>query len=95
MKNSVKVLGTGCPTCQKLFNDVTEVITELNMDVDFEKIEDLQKIMEYGIISVPALIVNEEIKFAGKSPNKEELIKYLTEDNEHDKVQTCSCDCHC
>lgn len=79
MKIIVKVLGTGCQKCKKLYNDVTEVISELGIDVELEKIEDLQKIMSYGIMSVPALVVNGKVKFAGKSPSREELKKYLTE----------------
>jgi len=67
------VLGTGCPTCKKLYNDVKEVVEELDQDIDLEKIEDLQKIMEYDIMSVPALVINDEVVFAGKSPNQDEL----------------------
>lgn len=77
MKLNVKVLGTGCPTCQKLYKNVQEVILENNIEAELQKIEDLEKIMSYGIMSVPALIVNEKIKFVGKNPNKNELIKYL------------------
>jgi len=67
------VLGTGCPTCKKLYNDVKEVVEELDQEIDLEKIEDLQKIMEYDIMSVPALVINDEVVFAGKSPNQDEL----------------------
>lgn len=93
VKMNVKVLGTGCSTCQKLYRDVNEVISELSIDADIEKIEDLQKIMSYGIMSVPALIVNEKLKFSGKSPNKEELKKFLTEDIEPEIK--CSCGGNC
>lgn len=79
MKLNVKVLGTGCPTCQKLYKSVSEVLLENNIDADLEKIEDLERIMGYGIMSVPALIVNDKIKFVGKNPSKTELIKYLVD----------------
>lgn len=95
MQIKVKVLGTGCPTCQKLYKDVTEAISDLKIDVDLEKIEDLQQIMSYGIMSVPALVVNEKVKFVGKSPNKEELKKYLTEDTEPDIQCSCGGNCNC
>lgn len=89
----IKVLGTGCSTCKKLYNDVNEVISELKINADLEKIEDIQQIMSYGIMSVPALVINDKVKFAGKSPSKDELKKYLTEDNKSG-IQ-CSCDGNC
>lgn len=73
----VKVLGTGCSSCNKLLNDVKEVINELGIQVEVVKIEDIAQIMAYGVMSVPALVVNEEVKFYGKSPTKEELKKYF------------------
>ncbi len=54
----IKVLGTGCPTCKNLYQKVDEVIAELGIDVDLEKVEDLSKIMEYGVMSVPALVID-------------------------------------
>ena len=77
----IKVLGTGCPTCKNLYQKVDEVIAELGIDVDLEKVEDLSKIMEYGVMSVPALVIDEEVKFYGQSPNKDELKKYLIGNN--------------
>ncbi len=88
----IKVLGTGCPTCKKLYKDVTEIVEELGLEVEVNKIEDIQQIMEYGIMSVPALIINENVKFSGKSPNKEELKKYFIEDSEPTHKCSCGCD---
>lgn len=93
MQIKVKVLGTGCSSCHKLYKDVAEVISDLKIDADLEKIEDLQQIMSYGIMSLPALVVNEKVKFYGKSPNKEELKKYFTTDNEPDAQCSCCCGC--
>lgn len=73
----IKVFGTGCSKCKQVFKNVTEAITELNIDVEVEKIEDITKIMSYGIMSVPALMVDDQIKFYGKCPSKEEIKKYL------------------
>jgi len=95
MQIKVKVLGTGCSSCHKLYKDVTEVISDLKIDASLEKIEDLQQIMSYGIMGLPALVVNEKVKFFGKRPNKEELKKYLTTDNEPDVQCSCCCDCKC
>jgi small redox-active disulfide protein 2 len=74
---NIKVLGTGCPTCKQLFKNVEEAVKELNIDVELEKIEDIRIIMSYGIMSVPALIINDQVKFYGKCPSKEEIKKYL------------------
>ncbi len=93
MEIKIKVLGTGCPTCQRLYNDVKDIVSELKFDAEVEKIEDLQKIMSYGVMSVPALVINDNIKFAGKSPNKDELKKYITGDSKPDVK--CSCDHNC
>jgi small redox-active disulfide protein 2 len=73
----VKVLGTGCFTCKALYEQVEEVIAELGINAELEKVEDLTKIIEYGIMSVPALVINDEVKFFGKLPSKEELKKYF------------------
>ncbi len=90
----IKVLGTGCFKCKKLYKDVEEIISELCLDANLEKIEDVEKIMKYGIMSVPALVINEKFVFAGKSTNKEELIKYITENNEESSESLCS-NCNC
>jgi small redox-active disulfide protein 2 len=89
----VIVLGTGCPTCQRLYKDVSEVMKELNVDGSLEKIEDLQKIMSYGIMSVPALVIDEQLQFVGRAPGKEELKKYFVKDDNQNI--SCSCGGNC
>lgn len=74
----VKVLGTGCPSCKKLENNTQEAIKELKIDAKIEKIEDIQKIMSYGIMSVPALMVDEKVVSAGQVLDREEIKKLLT-----------------
>ncbi len=90
----IKVLGTGCTSCKLLFKNMEEVICELGIDVELEKVEDLPKIMAYGVMSVPALVIDEKVIFAGKSPSKEELKKYLTSNSEADNCSSCG-DCCC
>ena len=77
----IKVLGTGCPSCKILFKNVEEVISEIGIDATLEKEEDIKEIMKYGVMSLPALVINEKVKFSGKNPNKEELKKYILEEN--------------
>ena len=73
----IKVLGTGCAKCKKLAANVEAAALELGIDATIEKVEDLQQIMEYGVMSTPALIVDDEIKFMGKVPKVADLKKYL------------------
>ena len=73
----IKVLGTGCAKCKKLAANVEAAALELGIDATIEKVEDLQQIMEYGVMSTPALIVGDEIKFMGKVPKVADLKKYL------------------
>ena len=73
----IKVLGTGCAKCKKLAANVEAAALELGIDAKIEKVEDLQQIMEYGVMSTPALVVNDEIKFMGKVPKVADLKKYL------------------
>lgn len=77
----IKVLGTGCPSCKILFKNVEEIISEIGIDAILEKEEDIKEIMKYGVMSLPALVINEKVKFSGKNPGKEELKKYILEEN--------------
>jgi small redox-active disulfide protein 2 len=78
---NIKVLGTGCPTCKILFKNVEEVISEIGINATLEKEENIKEIMKYGVMSLPALVINEKVIFSGKNPGKEELKKYIFEEN--------------
>ncbi len=74
----VKILGTGCMKCNQLYEMVDKAVNELEGDYEVEKITDLNKIMEFGVALTPALVVDDEVKFAGKLPKSvEEVKKYL------------------
>ena len=78
MAKKVKILGTGCMKCEKLYEMVNQVANELGGDFEIEKITDLNKLMEYGVALTPALVVDDEVKFAGKLPKSvEEVKEYL------------------
>lgn len=62
----IKVLGTGCPSCRKLDANVRAAISEAGIEASVEKVEDLQKIMEYGVMSTPALVIDEKVVSKGK-----------------------------
>lgn len=74
----IKILGSGCAKCKRLEQLTSEVATELGVDAKFEHIYDIAKIMEYSVMSTPALVVEGEVKVAGRMPSKEELAQWLS-----------------
>lgn len=73
----VKILGTGCPKCKTMTNVVEEVVAENNIEAAVEKVEDIMKIMEYNVLSTPALVVDGEITIKGRVPSKQEVLDLL------------------
>lgn len=73
----IKVLGTGCPKCNKLENMVNEVIKDLSADATVTKVKDINEIAKAGVMLTPALMINGDIKLAGKLPSKEDLTKMI------------------
>lgn len=74
----IKVLGTGCPSCKKLEANVRTAISEAGVDASVEKVEDLQKIMEYGVMSTPALVIDEKVVAKGKVLSVGDIKKLIT-----------------
>ncbi len=77
IKIIIKILGTGCPKCKKLEANTKEAIKELGIDATVEKIEDIQEIMSYNIMITPALVVDDQVKSAGKVLSADDIKKYL------------------
>ena len=77
MNTIIKILGTGCPNCIKTINLVREVVQEYKLDACVEKIEDIPSILEYDILTTPAVVVNEKVVLKGHVPSKAALIKVL------------------
>lgn len=73
----IKILGSGCPKCQRLERLTREVADELGIDARFEHVRDIAKIMEYSVLSTPALVVDGEVKVAGRMPSKEEIACWI------------------
>ena len=74
----LKILGTGCPKCKKLEEATKTAATELGIKYNIEKITDIEKIMSFSVMSTPALVVNGEVKVAGRVPSIEDLKKMLS-----------------
>lgn len=74
----IKVLGPGCPKCQKTTDVVEEAIAESGAAVDLEKVTDTMEIAAYGVFGTPAVVVDGEVKSVGKVPKKADVLKWLT-----------------
>jgi len=76
----IKVLGTGCVKCKQLAALVDQAIKEFGGgDVAYEKIDDVKKILSYGILAVPGLVINGVVRSAGNVPRKEQLTAWIKE----------------
>ena len=73
----IKVLGTGCSKCTTLYDNVKNAVAELGIDAVVEKEQDIMKIMEYNVMSVPALVVDSNVLLTGKVLTIEEVKKLL------------------
>ena len=73
----IKVLGPGCAKCKKTEQLVQEVIKETGVDAVVEKVSDLMQIASYGVFGTPSVIVDGEVKCAGKVPKKDDIKKWL------------------
>jgi small redox-active disulfide protein 2 len=69
----VKVLGPGCPKCQKLMAQTQKAIDELGLDCSVEKVTDIQQIISYGVMMTPALVVDGQVKVTGKVPSLDDI----------------------
>ena len=74
---NIKILGTGCPNCQKLEANVKEALAELNLEAEVEKVTEIQDIMSYGVMGTPALVVDEEVKIYGRVTDAKEIKEIL------------------
>jgi len=73
----IQILGSGCPNCAKLYEMTKEAATAAGAEFEIEKVQDIQKIMEFNILATPALVINGEVKVAGRLPSLDEIKKHL------------------
>jgi small redox-active disulfide protein 2 len=74
---SIKILGPGCPSCERLEQTVMEVLVELRLPAAVEHVRDMQEIAALGVFGTPALLINDEVKAVGQIPTKETLKNWL------------------
>ncbi len=73
----IQVLGTGCPKCKKLAANAEEAAKGLGLDVEIEKVTDIDKIIDFGVMSTPSLAIDGKVVVVGKVPSVEEIRKLL------------------
>ena len=73
----IHVLGTGCPKCKQLTQNAEEAVKELGADFEVEKVTDITKIVEFGVMSTPSLVVDGKVVVVGKVASVEEIKKFL------------------
>ena len=93
----IKILGTGCPNCQKLEKNTMQALSDLKLEAKVEKVTDIEKIMSYGVMSLPAIVVDEKVLSYGTVLSAEEIKKLLTDKKEisDNSVGCCSCGNKC
>jgi small redox-active disulfide protein 2 len=73
----IQVLGTGCAKCTTLYETAKKAAEEAGRDVRVEKVEDIQKIMAFEILMTPGLVIDGEVKTAGRLPSLEEIKRLI------------------
>jgi small redox-active disulfide protein 2 len=74
----VEVLGVGCAKCHKLEELVKEIVQKNSIDAEVIKVEDIKVFGQYGVFMTPALVVDGQVKVAGKIPKEAEILKWLS-----------------
>lgn len=75
----IQVLGMGCAKCNKLYAAAEAAAKELGIEYEMEKIDDIDRITDMGVMMTPALAVNDKLKFSARVPGPEELKKIIAE----------------
>ena len=75
----IQVLGTGCAKCRTLYEIVQKAVQETGVEAQVEKVEDIEKIMAFEILMPPGLVINGQVKAAGRVPSVEEIKRLIAE----------------
>jgi small redox-active disulfide protein 2 len=73
----IKILGSGCANCEKLEGLAQKATVQLGIDAEIVKVTDYKDIAAYGVMSTPALVVDEQLKLAGRVPSYDEVVQIL------------------
>ena len=75
---SIKVLGTGCAKCNKLYAEAERAVAATGVEAKLEKVEELDDIVAYGVMMTPALVIDEVVVSSGRLPSQAKLVSMLT-----------------
>jgi small redox-active disulfide protein 2 len=75
---TIKILGTGCPNCHRLEAETRATLDALEPAIDYElvKVTDFMEIADYGVLSVPGLVMNETVVCSGRIPKREQIVQW-------------------
>ena len=73
----IKVLGSGCAKCKTTYEMIEKIVKENQLDATLSKMEDIVELLNYGIMTTPAIVVNGEVKLKGHVPTESEINKIL------------------
>jgi len=73
----IEVLGMGCPRCKKLAENAKKAVEELGVKADIEKVEDMDRIVSYGVMMTPALVLDGKVVSSGKIASVEEIREWI------------------
>lgn len=74
----IKVLGSGCAKCNQLEEAARKAVEQAGIDASVEKVTDMARIMGYGVMTTPALVVDGQVRVAGRVPSVDDLVGLLT-----------------
>lgn len=75
----IQILGTGCPRCKTLASNVEKAVQELGVNADIEKVTGIQDILKFEILMMPGLVIDGQLKAAGRVPSMDELKEMLAQ----------------
>ncbi len=74
----LKVLGPGCQRCTKLYEETAKILQQLGLQADLAKVADMDEILKYRILATPGLVIDGEVKSAGRIPSAAEITTWIT-----------------
>ena len=93
-KQSIQILGSGCPDCKQLFEAVEKIAKELKINTKVEHLTDISEMIKMGVMTSPVLAINEKPVLTGKGHGDEEIKKSITDNLVEEKNDSC-CSCCC
>ena len=73
----IKVLGPGCPKCKTTYNNVLEALKQTNIEANVVKVEDIEEMMKYNVLTTPVLMIDDQIKIKGRVAQVNEIVELL------------------